>query len=81
MIHGMEDTALLPSELRYWIQLHINQPIAGFEHKKKANGCCYSREEQIKATRHQVILIALSYLQQGKSTEEILVRLQWFCTS
>jgi hypothetical protein len=77
----MEDTALLPSELHYWIQLHITQPIAGFEHKRKANGICYSREEQVKATRHQVILIALSYLKQGKSQDEIVTRLQWFCAS
>ena len=75
----MEVPAQLPQELSSWIERNIKKPICGFEHKKKANGTEYCFEEQVKATRYQLKLIAYSYLQRGKSAEEVLLRLQWFC--
>lgn len=74
----MEVSAHLPSEVSLWIEKNINKPICGFEHKKRENGAEFSLDEQIKATRQQVRLIAYSYLQRGKLPEEILLKLHTF---
>ncbi len=74
----MDDPTLLPTTVRVWIFKNINKPIAGFEHKTKPDGDYYDHDEQLKATRYQVELIALSYHSRGKSAEEILCRLEWF---
>lgn len=74
----MDDPSSLPHEIRAWIHLHITKPIAGFEHKKKPDGGYYNRDEQIRATRYQVELVALSYYSRGKSEDEIICRLAWF---
>ena len=74
----MDDPAHLPSEIRSWIHIHITKPIAGFEHKKRSDGHYYDYEEQVRATRYQVELVALSYYARGKSYEEIVCRLEWF---
>jgi hypothetical protein len=78
MLEAMDASAQIPPDLSRWIDQHISRPIRGFEHKKKANGNEYSFSEQILATRHQVRLIAYSYLKCGKSEEEIRTRLKWF---
>lgn len=75
---AMEASAQIPQYISTWIEQNILKPIAGFEHKKKANGNEYSFDEQILATRYQVRLIAYSYLQKGKSYEEVISRLRWF---
>lgn len=74
----MDDPSYLPREIRAWIYLNIRKPIAGFEHKRKPDGDFYDHEEQIRATRYQVELVALSYLSRGKSEEEIICKLEWF---
>lgn len=78
LIEAMDASAHIPSEISRWIEHNITHPIKGFEQKKRANGTEYDHEEQIKATRYQVKLIAYSYLQRGKSPQEILSRLEWF---
>ena len=74
----MEQSFYVPPDLCQWIEHHIQKPIAGFEHKKKANGQYYSYEEQLKATKYQLTLIASTYLQSGKTSPEVVQRLQWF---
>lgn len=78
MIKGMDDSSNLPKDIQDWIAHNITRPIKGFEHKKKGNGTFCNYDEQIKATHEQVSIIALCYLNQGKSTEEVLNRLNWF---
>jgi hypothetical protein len=75
---AMDASAHIPHEISHWIEEHITRPIQGFEQKKKANGREYSSEEQLLATRHQLRLIADSYMKRGKSEAEILSRLKWF---
>lgn len=75
---AMDASAHLPQEISHWIEKNITRPIRGFEHKKRANGREYNHEEQIKATRYQIKLVASSYLQRGKTPQEILLRLEWF---
>ena len=74
----MDDPTLLPNNVRVWILRNITTPITGFEHKTKPDGRYYNYDEQIRATRYQVELIALSYLARGKSCDEILGKLEWF---
>lgn len=75
---AMDASAHLPQEISRWIEHNITRPIRGFEQKKRANGLEYNHEEQIKATRYQVKLVAYSYLKRGKSPQEVLSRLEWF---
>ncbi len=75
---AMDASANIPHEISIWIDQHISRPIRGFEHKKKANGTEYSHHEQLIATRHQLRLIAHSYIQRGVSPHEIVMRLKWF---
>lgn len=74
----MDDPNCLPSEIRAWIYRHIRKPISGFEHKRKPDGEFYDYEEQVRATRYQIELVALSYYSRGKSEHEIICRLEWF---
>jgi hypothetical protein len=75
---AMDASAQIPQEISLWIDQHISCPIRGFEHKKRANGNMYSHNEQLLATRHQLRLIAHSYLKRGVSTHEIVMKLKWF---
>jgi hypothetical protein len=75
---AMDASANIPHEISIWIDQHISRPIRGFEHKKKANGSMYSRNEQLLATRYQLRLIAQSYMKRGVSPHEIVMRLKWF---
>lgn len=74
----MDASAHIPHEISIWIEEHITHPICGFEQKKRANGSEYNHEEQMKATRYQLKLIAYSYIKRGKSYDEVLSRLEWF---
>jgi len=75
---AMDASAQIPHEIALWIDQHISRPIRGFEHKRKANGRMYSHNEQLIATRHQLRLIAHSYVQRGVSPHEIVTKLKWF---
>lgn len=70
-----EDTFL---QVKQWIMQHIHTPIQGFEHKRNPDGRFYSREQQLMATRYQVLNIADYFLSNGKSYEEIITVLRMF---
>lgn len=65
-------------QIKLWIVHHINKPIQGFEHKRNPDGRYYSLEQQMMATRYQVMNIADYFLANGKSYDEIIRVLRMF---
>jgi hypothetical protein len=61
-----------------WIERNITHPIQGFEHKKNPDGSTYTREQQVRASQHQVHSVATYFANRGKSEEEIMQILHCF---
>ncbi len=68
----------LPDFIYSVIRAEVTNPIAGFEHKKDANGNYLSRDDQLRETREQLILIAKSQLARGASVEDVLRIINYF---
>jgi hypothetical protein len=67
-----EEACSVPEHLITWINTHINKPIKGFDHKKNADGTLLSHEQQMHATRDQVLSVANYFFTRGRSQEEII---------
>lgn len=70
-IDPLEDIAL-------WIHQNISRPIAGFHHKVNGDGTYYTPEQQLNATRYQLLLIAIDYYSKGVPDEKILRIMRYF---
>lgn len=79
-IEGIGDVIVedVPRPIIRWIKQHISEPIRGFDGKRNFDGTYYSLKQQIKASREQLLLIAIDYYDRGYPPERIIQELQYF---
>lgn len=72
------DTIDLPQSIYQKICTAITCPIAGFEHKRNADGTFFSLEQQLEATRQQVIILVKNSYIKGANDIEITKIISYF---
>lgn len=79
-MHGKAalDTITLPKSVYEHIITCITRPICGFEHKTNADGTQFSQEQQLQATRQQVILLVKNHYAKGAGEEELIKIIKYF---
>lgn len=62
----------LPASIYQWVEVNISKPFKGFEHKRNQDGTFYSYEQQIYATRAQVVSMAYELIKKGWNDIKII---------
>lgn len=68
----------IPQRIICWVKCNIRRPIRGFNDKRNNDGSRYSYEQQLVASRIQVLYVAHYLSTIGKSTEDIIRSLRDF---
>ena len=66
----------LPGPIYQWVEAHIKKPFKGFEHKRNSDGTFYSYDQQLCATRSQVVSMAYDLIKRGWDDVKIIKWLQ-----